>query len=130
MLAAVNSAAGLVRRQAHRARARACGILRTALIVALVPAAALGLSGPGLAHDINTQVGHEAEDAVVHTAASEVQLDRETRIRSAWASQATNAVAAADPAQVGQWGPVVAWPVVGIHVALLPNGRVLAWDSV
>ena len=30
----------------------------------------------------------------------------------------------------GQWGPVVNWPVVGIHVALLPNGKVLAWDSV
>ena len=31
---------------------------------------------------------------------------------------------------VGQWGPVVDWPVVGVHVALLPNGKVLAYDSV
>jgi hypothetical protein len=27
-------------------------------------------------------------------------------------------------------GQVTNWPVVGIHVALLPNGKVLAWDSV
>jgi len=102
------------------------------LIVALVSAIALALctSTAVRAHDIETAAGHEAEDAVVHTAASEAQLDRETRIRSAWASQATNALAAADPGQVGQWGPVVDWPVVGIHVALLPNGKVLAWDSV
>ena len=33
-------------------------------------------------------------------------------------------------AQGGQLGPVVDWPVVGVHVALLPNGKVLAYDSV
>ena len=27
-------------------------------------------------------------------------------------------------------GPVVNWPVVGVHVALLSNGKVLAYDSV
>jgi hypothetical protein len=42
----------------------------------------------------------------------------------------TAAAVAADAGQVGQWGPVVNWPVVGIHVSLLPDGRVLAWDSV
>src|SRR4029453_11294744 len=111
--------------------ARACGwILRAAVMVALVLAAALGAPGVVLAHDVNTPAGHGAEDAVVHTAASEVQLNRGTTIRSAWASQATDAVVAADPGQVGQWGSVVNWPVVGIHVALLPNGKVLAWDSV
>ena len=31
---------------------------------------------------------------------------------------------------MGQWGPVVDWPVVGVHVALLENGKVLAYDSV
>jgi Galactose oxidase-like, Early set domain/Bacterial Ig domain/PA14 domain len=111
--------------------ARAYGwILRAALIAALAQAVVLGAPGVVLAHDVNTPAGHGAEDAVVHTAASEVQLNRGTTIRSAWASQATDAVVAADPGQVGQWGSVVNWPVVGIHVALLPNGKVLAWDSV
>ena len=31
---------------------------------------------------------------------------------------------------MGQWGPVVDWPVVGVHVALLTNGKVVAYDSV
>ena len=90
---------------------------------------ALGLPGVALAHDANTAAGHQAEDEVVHSAATEVRLNRETMLRSAAASTAA-ATAAADPGQVGQWGPVVNWPVVGIHVALLPNGKVLAWDSV
>ena len=40
------------------------------------------------------------------------------------------AAAVGAPQDVGQWGPVVDWPVVGVHVALLPNGKVLAYDSV
>ncbi len=102
--------------------------LRAALVVPL--ALALGAPGVSLAHNVNTPAGHEAEDAVVHDAAIEARLNRETRLRSAAESQATAAAVAADPGQVGQWGPVVGWPVVGIHVALLPNGKVLAWDSV
>ena len=127
MLFTVNSAATVHGCPTARRRARA---IRTALILALVQAAALGAPGVVRAHDINTPAGHQAEDAVVHDAASEALLDNGTRIRSAWASQATAAAVATDPGQAGQWGPVAAWPVVGIHVALLPNGKVLAWDSV
>ena len=69
-------------------------------------------------------------DEVVHNAATEAQLNRADPARSAAPRTAAAAAVAADPGQVGQWGPVVNWPVVGIHVALLPNGKVLAWDSV
>ena len=31
---------------------------------------------------------------------------------------------------MGEWGPVVDWPVVGVHVALLSDGKVLAYDSI
>jgi hypothetical protein len=102
--------------------------LRTALVSSL--ALALGAPGVALGHDVNTPAGHQAEDEVVHDAATEARLNRETRLRSAAESQAAAAAVAADPGQVGEWGPVVDWPVVGIHVALLPNGKVLAWDSV
>ena len=102
--------------------------LRASLFVSL--AIALGAPGIALAHDVNTAAGHKAEDEVVHSAATEARLNRQTVLRSATASTATAAALAADPGQVGQWGPVVDWPVVGIHVALLPNGKVLAWDSV
>jgi hypothetical protein len=31
--------------------------------------------------------------------------------------------------QVGQWDGPFSWPIVAVHAALLPNGKVLAWDS-
>jgi hypothetical protein len=102
--------------------------LRTALTLSL--AVALGAPGVALAQDIHTAAGHHAEDQVVHDAATEARLNRETRLRSAAASKATAAAVAANPGKAGRWGPVVDWPVVGIHVALLPNGKMLAWDSV
>jgi len=110
-------------------------MMRTALVVLLAQVLALGVPGAVLAHDtdahdISTPEGHHAEDEVVHDAATEARLNGETRRRSAAASQASAAAVGTDPGQVGQWGPVVDWPVVGIHVALLPNGKVLAWDSV
>ena len=30
----------------------------------------------------------------------------------------------------GSWGPVENWPVIGVHVSLLTDGRVLAYDSI
>lgn len=30
---------------------------------------------------------------------------------------------------VGQWSPVINWPLVAVHMALMPNGKVLAWDA-
>jgi hypothetical protein len=40
------------------------------------------------------------------------------------------APAAANSYLVGQWSPVFNLPVVAIHNAVLPNGKVLMWDSV
>src|SRR3712207_1226101 len=102
--------------------------VRIAFVVGLL-VLVVGL-GAASAHDVSTVAGHRAEDAIVHNLAAEPALDGATRLRSAAASQATAAAVAADAGQVGQWGPVANWPVVGIHVALLPNGKVLAWDSV
>lgn len=33
------------------------------------------------------------------------------------------------PAASGQWSPVMNWPLVAIHMELLPTGDVLAWDG-
>ena len=30
---------------------------------------------------------------------------------------------------IGQWSPVIDWPVLMIHASLLPNGKILAWDA-
>ena len=34
-----------------------------------------------------------------------------------------------DPAIGGMWSAVHDWPLVAVHAALLPNGKVLAWDA-
>jgi len=103
-----------------------------ALNAALVLSLVLGLVIPSVAtaHDVSTAAGHAAEDAVVLDTATEARLNRYTVQHSARAASLEAAAVTPDPGQVGQWGPVVGWPVVGIHVALLPNGKVLAWDSV
>jgi hypothetical protein len=102
------------------------------LELALVLVLALGLGAPGaaMAHNVNTAAGHAAEDTVSHDRATEERLNKNTRLHSATAAGVTAAAVTADPGQAGEWGPVVNWPVVGIHVTLLPNGKVLAWDSV
>jgi hypothetical protein len=103
--------------------------LGVTLIASLVVTA---LVAPGAgAHDgVTTAAGHAAEDAVTHTAAQERALDAHTRAVAAKKARAAAAAVAAAPQDVGEWGPVVDWPVVGVHVALLPNGKVLAYDSV
>jgi hypothetical protein len=82
------------------------------------------------AYNVSTAAGHAAEDAVVPTAAQEQALDAHTLAVSAAGATAAAAVVSTNPHSVGRWGPVVNWPVVAIHAALLPNGKVLAYDSI
>ncbi len=99
-------------------------------MIASALAALLVASGAGAHGAPMTADEHQAEDTVVHTAAQEQALDAHTRTVSAPYAKAAAAVAAGAPQDVGEWGPVVDWPVVGVHVALLANGKVLAYDSV
>ncbi len=86
---------------------------------------------PAHAHSpLSTVQGHTDEDSVVHTAAEERALGRQTMAASAADAAAAAAAVSPDPGQVGQWGPVVDWPVVAVHAALLANGKVLAYDSI
>jgi hypothetical protein len=82
------------------------------------------------AHDVATARGHAEEDSVVvKDAATERRLSDETVARSSADAQAAAAAVAGNEGDVGQWGPVVDWPVVAIHAALFPNGKVVAWDT-
>jgi Domain of unknown function (DUF1929) len=49
-------------------------------------------------------------------------------VRSRFSDSASRAPATPDV--VGKWSAVYDWPVVAIHASLLPNGKVLAYDSV
>ena len=83
-----------------------------------------------LAHDPTSTIqGHAAEDAVAPSPAEQRRLERHTEAATVADAATAAASTAGDPGQVGQWGPVVDWPVVAINAALLPNGQVLAYDS-
>ncbi len=79
---------------------------------------------------IDSADGHFDEDAAVHDVSAESRLSATTREVTAADVRAAAAAVAGNEHDVGQWGPVVDWPVVGVHVALMPNGKVLAYDSV
>src|SRR4029079_18544839 len=100
------------------------------LFIASVLMAALLAPGAGAHDGIMTPAGHAAEDAVVLTAKQERTLDAHTRAVSGKYARAAAAMIAGGAQDVGEWGPVVDWPVIGVHVALLPNGKVLAYDSI
>src|SRR2546425_5190898 len=48
-------------------------------------------------------------------------------LAAAWLTIAP-AVAPGQPAVKGQWGPVLQWPNVGIHLHVLPDGKVMYWS--
>ena len=110
------------------------------LLCAVSAAAVLGLPAlaggaptnppPGGQPRVDTVTTHEAEDNVVHDGAIEQRLQAHTRQATAAYAQAAAAAVSGTPDQVGRWGPVVDWPVVAVHVALLSDGLVLAYDSV
>ena len=85
---------------------------------------------------LDDDAAHRAEDLVgtpmrvieQKTAEQARQVERRTGSRPGTA-RATRA-AAADPGLAGSWSPVIATPVVPVFEAVLPNGKVLIWDSV
>jgi len=73
---------------------------------------------------------HADEDHVQHDASTEARLGQHTQDSTVvFAANAAEATAGL-PQEVGQWGPLTPWPVVAIHTALLPDGKVLSYDSV
>ncbi len=95
------------------------------IFVTGAPAAALAHDGAAI-----TAGDHIEEDSVAHSPAEEQRLEQRTGTTTAKDAAAAAAMVTGSEGEVGQWGPVVDWPVVGVHVALLRNGKVLAYDSV
>jgi hypothetical protein len=79
---------------------------------------------------------HMAEDLVgtpirvieKQTADNAARIQRETGLRPG--TTRSKAAVAADPGISGSWSPVIGTPIVPIFQAILPNGKVLIWDSV
>lgn len=81
-------------------------------------------------HDIDHDLlEHFYEDFVIMDATTEARLA--SMMRPSYGLRPTQStVTAADAHLVGEWSAVQEWPVVAIHTTLLPNGKVLAYDSV
>jgi hypothetical protein len=105
-------------------------VLRLALVFIVSTVLGAFAAPAAVAVNVNTPAGHAAEDAVTLTPTQESAMDAHTRAVSAPDAQAAAAAVADNPHDVGQWGPVVDWPVVAVHAALMPNGKVLAYASV
>jgi hypothetical protein len=97
-------------------------------VASVAVAIGLAVAGSAAAHGVGTALRHAQEDSVILNKAAQARLNHHTKMASARESRA--AAVAGTPAKVGRWGPVVNWPVVAVFAALLPNGKVLAYDSV
>jgi hypothetical protein len=107
---------------------RAAFVFSVALAASIV---ATGAPTAARAHDTSTLQGHLQEDSVAPLdPVTERRLERHTSAATAMDAEAAAATVTGDAGQVGQWGSVVNWPVVAVHMALLENGKVLAYDSV
>jgi hypothetical protein len=100
------------------------------------PAAQEHVHGHVHGHEHEHELAHLAEDLVgtpirvieANTAENATRIQRGTGVRPGTARAAV--AVAADPGQSGSWSPVTATPVVPIFQAVLPNGKLLIWDSV
>ena len=101
------------------------GLTLSIAVVASTPTVALG--HPGRVH---SEAAHIAEDTADHDVAEEAVLSQRTSAATAGDAAVAAAAVVGNEHEVGSWGPLVNWPVVGVHVAVLPNGKVLAYDSV
>jgi hypothetical protein len=84
-----------------------------------------------LAHMAEDMAGTPIRVIEQKTAANAARIQRQTGVRPGKARITTKATAAAaDPGTSGSWSAVVDTPVVPVFQAVLPNGKVLMWDSV
>src|SRR5688572_29424853 len=100
------------------------GVLLVTLQVSTAGAASAH-DGPGQDHAALDLVGVPVEQ--LERSADPRAGSRPTQGRAATAAATA---LAAGPETSGSWGPVLPMPVVPVFVALLPNGKILMWDSV
>jgi WD40 repeat protein len=97
----------------------------------VLSAIAITLAAPAVAGAHMTAEQHRQDDsAAPKTPQQERALTHETLAATAADARAAAAAVPGAEGEVGSWTAPVDWPVVGVHVALLPNGKVLAYDSV
>lgn len=102
---------------------RPCHAVRTVTVLAIL----FAIPAPALAQ---TAHEHAQRDRVgPFSEAQEREMHARTKAATAADAEAAAEAEVGTVADLGSWSAPVEWPVLGIHVALLPNGNVLAYDS-
>jgi hypothetical protein len=81
-------------------------------------------------HAAQDLVGTSIDRIERRTAVNADRIARETGRRPGTAPGASARTLSADPGVSGRWSPVIDTDVVPVFEAVLPNGKVLMWDSV
>jgi hypothetical protein len=110
--------------------------LMLALLLSSIPSVVLAHDN-GQEHAEQDLAGVPMSQIEREAAANKLRIKRATgvepgaaRSKSLGANEATFAAVNADPGQSGSWSPVIDTDVVPVFEAVLPNGKVLMWDSV
>lgn len=112
--------------------------LSQSVIAVAVALVGLGLTDKVAAHGADSTDGHDDIAELISgisasSPSSEAQSNPVGLPVSARAIQALEVSPAAEqtmsPVLGGSWSPVYDWPIVAIHAALLPTGKVLSWDA-
>jgi hypothetical protein len=97
----------------------------------LTAAVLIAATAPAVALAHQSVEEHKQDDSSApKTAQEERALTQHTQAVTAADARAAAAAVPGAPDDIGTWSAIETWPVVGVHVALLPNGKVLAYDSV
>ncbi len=140
------------RRSRREALTALIGSLALVLGFGMAAASAPAHAEPAEAHAAEDTSGHQAahdhgsaqaaddhgrahaEDDLVGVSVDELERSANPKVgkRPATGTAATKAAAAelAGPEVSGTWGPILPAAVVPVFTALLPNGKILMWDSV
>ncbi|AEV88478.1 galactose oxidase [Actinoplanes sp. SE50] len=120
------------------------GLIISGLFSALLLAGTSGVHPAAGQADAGHLHGDEADEIREHMALDLAdtpisEIERRTAVNAARIQRDTGhrpgtpvsrVAVSADPGRSGSWSPVVGTPVVPVFDAVLPNGKVLIWDSV
>ena len=113
--------------------------MRARTLGSLVVAATLILSAPAAAHEVPHKALTAAEQHRAADLADVPVPTLERRMRAITRKlgrqpgtrlDSARVAVTGDPGLVGRWSEVIPAPVVPVFEALLPNGKILMWDSV
>jgi Domain of unknown function (DUF1929)/F5/8 type C domain len=101
-------------------------VLGMSMFVLMLPAGSAAHHAPGKRHAATDLAGV----SVAKLERRVKQMARRLGRRPGTRPRRATVAAVGAPSEVGEWSPVLPAPVVPIFSAVLPNGKVLIWDSV